>query len=79
KSTVYIPKPSRNPKGQKWTTFTPPATTLCRRYRGRVLLRRSHDVIFPLAQKKIEIDLDDGVKANYPKFGSALKKIAGLS
>jgi hypothetical protein len=43
------------------------------------LLRRSHDVIFPLAQKKIEIDLDDGVKANYPKFGSALKKIAGLS
>jgi len=42
---VYIPKPSRNPKGQKWTTFTPPATTLCRRYRGRVLLRRSHGVV----------------------------------
>lgn len=37
------------------------------------------EVIFPLAQQKIEIDLDDGVKANYPKFGSALKKIAGLS
>jgi hypothetical protein len=37
------------------------------------------DVIFPLAQQKIEIDLDDGVKANYPKFGEALKKIAGLS
>ncbi len=37
------------------------------------------DVIFPLAQQKIEIDLDDGVKANYPKFGTALKKIAGLS
>ena len=37
------------------------------------------DVIFPLAQQKIEIDLDDGVKANYPKFGSALKKIAGLN
>ena len=36
------------------------------------------DVIFPLAQQKIEIDLDDGVKANYPKFGSALKKIPGL-
>ena len=36
------------------------------------------DVIFPLAQQRIEIDLDDGVKANYPKFGSALKKIAGL-
>ena len=28
------------PKGQKWTTFTPPATAQCRRYRGRVLLRR---------------------------------------
>jgi len=37
------------------------------------------DVVFPMAQQKIEIDLDDGVKANYPKFGSALKKVAGLS
>ncbi|MEI4234828.1 hypothetical protein [Roseovarius sp. D22-M7] len=37
------------------------------------------DVVFPLAQQKIEIDLDDGVKANYPKFGDALKKIPGLS
>ena len=37
------------------------------------------DVIFPLAQQKIEIDLDDGVKANYPKFGTALKKIPGVS
>ena len=37
------------------------------------------EVIFPMAQQKIEIDLDDGVKANYPKFGTALKKIAGLS
>tara|TARA_R110002096_G_scaffold9455_6_gene37364 strand:- start:10418 stop:14029 length:3612 start_codon:yes stop_codon:yes gene_type:complete len=36
------------------------------------------DVVFPLAQQKIEIDLDDGVKANYPKLGTALKKIAGL-
>ncbi|WP_245310064.1 BREX-1 system adenine-specific DNA-methyltransferase PglX [Rhizobium sp. R339] len=36
------------------------------------------DVIYPLAQQRIEIDLDDGVKANYPKFGTALKKIAGL-
>jgi hypothetical protein len=36
------------------------------------------EVIFPLAQQKIEIDLDDGVKANYPKFGAALKKIPGL-
>lgn len=37
------------------------------------------DVVFPLAQSKVEIDLDDGVKANYPKFGAALKKIPGLS
>jgi len=37
------------------------------------------DVVFPLAQQKIDIDLDDGVKANYPKFGSALKKIVGVS
>lgn len=37
------------------------------------------DVIFPLAQQKIEIDLDDGVKHNYPLFGDALKKIPGLS
>ena len=33
------------------------------------------DVIFPLASQRIEIDLDDGVKANYPKFGTALKSI----
>ena len=36
------------------------------------------DVVFPLAQAKVEIDLDDGVKANYPKFGAALKAIKGL-
>jgi hypothetical protein len=36
------------------------------------------EVVFPLAQAKIDIDLDEGVKANYPKFGTALKKIAGL-
>lgn len=35
-------------------------------------------VVFPLATKQIEIDLDDGVKANYPKFGEALVKIQGL-
>ena len=37
-----------------------------------------HDVLWPLATQQIEIDLDDGVKANYPKFGAALKKIPGL-
>ncbi|WP_296992350.1 BREX-1 system adenine-specific DNA-methyltransferase PglX [Thalassospira sp. UBA1131] len=42
------------------------------------LIEWEREVVFPLAQAKIEIDLDDGVKANYPKFGAALKKIAGL-
>jgi hypothetical protein len=36
------------------------------------------DVIYPLATQQIEIDLDDGVKVNYLKFGAALKKIVGL-
>lgn len=37
-----------------------------------------HDVLYPLATQQISIDLDEGVKANYPKFGAALKKIPGL-
>ena len=37
-----------------------------------------HDVLYPLATQQISIDLDDGVKVNYPKFYPALKKIAGL-
>lgn len=37
-----------------------------------------HEVMYPLASEQVAIDLDDGVKANYPKFGSALKKIQGL-
>jgi type II restriction/modification system DNA methylase subunit YeeA len=36
------------------------------------------EVVFPLAQAKVEIDLDEGVKRNYPKFGAALKTIKGL-
>jgi type II restriction/modification system DNA methylase subunit YeeA len=36
------------------------------------------EVVFPLAQAKIEIDLDDGVKRNYPLFGAALRQIKGL-
>jgi type II restriction/modification system DNA methylase subunit YeeA len=36
------------------------------------------DVLYPLASQQIEIDLDDGVKVNYAKFGAALKKIPGL-
>jgi len=37
-----------------------------------------HDVLYPLATQQIAIDLDDGVKENYPKFYPALKKITGL-
>jgi len=36
------------------------------------------EVLYPLATEQVAIDLDDGVKANYPKFGAALKKIPGL-
>ncbi|MDX3894401.1 BREX-1 system adenine-specific DNA-methyltransferase PglX [Pusillimonas sp.] len=36
------------------------------------------DTLYPLATQQLEIDLDDGVKANYPRFGAALKKIPGL-
>ena len=38
----------------------------------------ARDVLYPLAVQQVKIDLDDGVKANYPKFGAALKKIPGL-
>jgi len=37
------------------------------------------DILYPLATKKIEIDLDDGVKVNYNKFGNALQYVPGLS
>lgn len=36
------------------------------------------DVLYPKATEQIAIDLDDGVKVNYLKFGAALKKIVGL-
>lgn len=36
------------------------------------------EVLYPLATRQLAIDLDDGVKVNYLKFGPALKKIAGL-
>ena len=47
----------------------------------KVLLELSeyeHDVLYPLASQQIAIDLDDGVKANYPKFYPALKRVPGL-
>ena len=36
------------------------------------------NVLYPLSTERIEIDLDDGVKANYKKFGTALRKVAAL-
>jgi len=36
------------------------------------------EILYPLATEQLEIDLDDGVKVNYQKFGPALKKIPGL-
>ena len=37
------------------------------------------EILYPIATKQIDIDLDDGVLVNYNKFGKALKKVAGLS
>lgn len=42
------------------------------------LMQYERDVLYPLAAQKLEIDLDDGVKVNYLKFGAALRKIPGL-
>ena len=36
------------------------------------------DVLYPLAMEQVSIDLDDGVKVNYAKFGEALGEIKGL-
>ena len=36
------------------------------------------DVLYPLATEQVSIDLDDGVKVNYGKFGGALSPIKGL-
>ncbi len=37
------------------------------------------EVLYPLATKQVKIELDNGVKNNYPLLGAALKKITGLS
>ena len=36
------------------------------------------DTLYPLATRQVPLDLDDGVKVNYAKLGTALKKIPGL-
>lgn len=37
------------------------------------------DILLPLAQQKIELDLDDGVLVNYNKMGPAVLKVVGLN
>ena len=37
------------------------------------------EIIFPLASQRLEIDFDDGVKINYSRFATALRKISGLN
>ena len=37
------------------------------------------EILYPLATRQLQIDLDDGVKVNYNKFGPALKMVKGLS
>ena len=44
----------------------------------RELKEWDRTVVHPLAQQRIELDLDDGVKANYLKFPGLLAKIPGL-
>lgn len=41
-------------------------------------LRDYERTVYELASEQIAIDLDDGVRVNYPKFYPALKKIPGL-
>lgn len=36
------------------------------------------ETLYPKASENVIIDLDDGVRTNYPKFGAALRKIVGL-
>ena len=36
------------------------------------------DQLFPLASAEIPLDLDDGVKENYPKLAGVIRKVAGL-
>lgn len=36
------------------------------------------DVLFPLASRRLSIDLDDGVLVNYLRFGEALQKIPAI-
>src|SRR5690625_939102 len=43
------------------------------------LRKYDKDVLYPLAIRQIDIDLDDGVLVNYNKFGEAVKRVQGLN
>lgn len=38
----------------------------------------ANDVLHPLAQRKITLDLDEGVRRNYQLFAGALKPVRGM-
>ena len=65
-------------------TATPAQQTKAQKDIGTVikqiaeLTEWERDIVYPMAQQKIAIDLDDGVKRNYPLFAGALKPIKGL-
>jgi hypothetical protein len=67
------------------TSTAPKDKTAARKERERLEKARKdcrdweRDIILPLAQKRLEIDLDDGVKVNYQKFEGAVAPIAGLA
>ncbi|MEP3332394.1 SAVED domain-containing protein, partial [Sedimentitalea sp.] len=62
KSTVKILPPSlRQKKGQRWTTFTPPAAGSSRRYRGRLSHRRSHQAFVELKTDAPDIAVAIGI------------------
>ena len=66
------------------STATQSARTKAQKDIGTVIKRIAEltewerEVIYPMAQQKIVIDLDDGVKRNYPLFAGALRPIKGL-
>lgn len=47
-------------------------------FRGNVKFIRVQCFILPLAQQRIELDLDDGVKVNYQKSPGLFGKIPGF-
>lgn len=66
------------------TTATPAQQTKAQKETATVIKQLAEltewerEVVYPMAQQKIAIDLDDGVKRNYPLLAGALKPIKGL-